>query len=202
MNSKLSAQLSKVLVGGLVLYFFYIFITAISIVDRRHIGTDNGTYINSTTDNNPYIEQLAYKLTSNCNSNRCSVQNILDYVTTIPYKINHINANSPQETIQKNFGDCDDKSNLLISLLHELNIESYFVLVPKHIFVIVSLDDVVLKNTTKGLYLDGKKFYILESTAKGSSIGFRFRYSLSDIEMIIEPFENREIEVREIEWGL
>jgi hypothetical protein len=202
MNSKLSAQLSKVLVGGLVLYFFYIFITALSIVDRRHIGTDNGTYINSTTDNNPYIEQLAYKLTSNCNSNRCSVQNILDYVTTIPYKINHINANSPQETIQKNFGDCDDKSNLLISLLHELNIESYFVLVPKHIFVIVSLDDVVLNNTTKGLYLDGKKFYILESTAKGSSIGFRFRYSLSDIEMIIEPFENREIEVREIEWGL
>ena len=201
MNSKLSAQLSKVLVGGLVLYFLYIFITALSIVDRRHIGTEKGTYINSTTDNNPYIEQLAHTLTSNCKSDICRVQNILDYVTTIPYKINHINANSPQETIQKNFGDCDDKSNLLISLLHELNIESYFVLVPKHIFVIVALDDSSLRDI-KGLYLDGKKFYILESTAKGSSIGFPFRYEISDIEMIIEPFENREVEVNRIKWRL
>ncbi len=206
MNTKLSAQLSKLLVGGLVLYFIYIFITALSIVDRRHIGTKNGTYINSTTDNNPYIAQLADRLTSNCKSDTCRVQYILDYVTTIPYKINHINANSPQETIQKNFGDCDDKSNLLISLLHELNIESYFVLVPKHIFVIVALDDGSFNNNflgdIKGLYLNGKKFYILESTAKGSSIGFPFRYKISDIEMIMEPFENREVEVNRVEWRL
>ncbi len=201
MNTKLSKQLSKVLVWGLALYFLYIFITALSIVDRRYIGTENGNYINSTTDNNPYIEELAHRLTSNCNSYICRVQNILDYVTTIPYKINHINANSPQETIQKNFGDCDDKSNLLISLLHELNIESYFVLVPKHIFVIVALDDSSFGDI-KGLYLDGKKFYILESTAKGSLIGFPLRYKISDIEMIIEPFENREVEVNRVEWRL
>ena len=202
MNPKLSTQLSQVLIGGLVLYFIYIFITALSIVDRRHIGTEDGTYINSTTENDPGIQKLAYELTSNCNNNFCRVQNILDYVTTIPYKINHINANSPQETIQKNFGDCDDKSNLLISLLHELNLESYFVLVPKHIFVIVALDEVYFNHATKGLYLDGKKFYILESTAKSSPIGFPFRYKISEIEMIIEPFENRKIDVDSIEWRL
>ncbi|MCK5855101.1 MAG: hypothetical protein KAG56_07760 [Sulfurovaceae bacterium] len=200
MNTKLSTLLSQLLIGGLVLYFLYIFITALSIVDRRHIGTEDGTYINSTTDNDPYIEKLAHDLTSNCQNDLCRVQNILDYVTNIPYKINHINANSPQETIQKNFGDCDDKSNLLISLLHELNLESYFVLVPKHIFVIVALDEVHLNHFTKGLYLDGKKFYILESTAKGSSIGFPFRYQISDIHEIIEPFENRKIDVETIEW--
>ena len=199
MNSKLSTYLSKTLVGGLALYFLYIFITALSIVDRRHIGTEDGTYINSTTDNDPYIEKLADNLTSNCKNKVCQVQNILDYVTSIPYKINPINANSPQETIEKNFGDCDDKSNLLISLLHELNFESYFVLVPKHIFVIVALNDEHL-NHLKGLYLNGKKFYILESTAKGSSIGFPFRYKISDINEIIEPFSNRKIDIETIEW--
>ncbi|HIM94857.1 MAG TPA: transglutaminase domain-containing protein [Campylobacterales bacterium] len=202
MNSKLSKQLLNLFIGSLVLYFLYIFITALFIVDRRHMGTDNGTYINSTTDNDPYIKKLAYELTFSCNNNLCRVQNLLDYVTNIPYKINHINANSPQETIQKNFGDCDDKSNLLISMLHELNIESYFVLVPKHIFVIVALDDIDITHFTKGLYLDDKKFYILESTAKGSSIGFPFKYKISDIEMIIEPFENREIDFKKIEWKL
>ncbi len=199
MNSELSTYLSKILVGGLALYFLYIFITALFIVDRRHIGTEDGTYINSTTDNDPYIEKLAHDLTSNCENEVCQVQNILDYVTSIPYKINPINANSPQETIEKNFGDCDDKSNLLISLLHELKLESYFVLVPKHIFVIVALDDMNL-NDLKGLYINGKKFYILESTAKGSSIGFPFRYKISDIHEIIEPFSNRKIDIETIEW--
>jgi len=201
MSSKLSRQLSQVLVGGLVLYFLYIFISALSIVDRRHIGTEDGTYINSTTDS-PYLKKLSYDLTHNCNSDLCRVQNLLDYVTEIPYKINRFNANSPQETIQKNFGDCDDKSNLLISLLHELNFESYFVLVPKHIFVIVALDDVHIKHLKKGLYLNGRKFYILESTAKGSSIGFPFRYKISEIHAIIEPFENRKVDIESIEWRL
>lgn len=201
MNAKLSTQLSKVLVGGLVLYFLYIFITALSIVDRRHIGTEDGTYINSTTDS-PYIQKLASELTHGCSSDLCRVQNILNYVTLIPYKINPVNADSPKETIERNFGDCDDKSNLLISLLHTLKLESYFVLVPRHIFVIVALNDIDLTHLKKGLYLDGKKFYILESTATGSSVGFPFRYKISDIHGIIEPFENREVDVKKIEWRL
>jgi transglutaminase-like putative cysteine protease len=123
-------------------------------------------------------------------------------VTNIPYKINNFNANSPQETIQQNFGDCDDKSNLLISLLHELNLESYFVLVPHHIFVIVHLDDINLNNYVKGLYLNGKKYYILESTAKGSNIGFPLHYRISEIDAIIEPFDNHKLDINKLEWKL
>ncbi|MCH9740331.1 MAG: hypothetical protein K0U38_05775, partial [Epsilonproteobacteria bacterium] len=173
----------------------------IGVINRRHISTENGIYINSTTQS-PYIEELAQTLTENCNSDLCKVQNILDYVTHIPYKINNFQANSPQETIQKNFGDCDDKSNLLISLLHELNLESYFVLVPKHIFVIVALDEVHLQHFAKGLYINGKKYYILESTAKNSPIGFPLKYKLSEIHAIIEPFSNEKLEIETIEWKL
>ncbi|NEW61346.1 transglutaminase domain-containing protein [Sulfurovum sp. bin170] len=201
MQSKLSTILSKVIIGSFGLYFLYIFISALFIVDRRHIGTEDGTYINSTTDD-PYIKKLAHDLTQKCSSNLCKVQNILNYVTHIPYKINYFSANSPQETIQKNFGDCDDKSNLLISLLHELDIESYFVLVPKHIFVIVALDEVHLNRFVEGLYINGRKYYILESTAKGSAIGFPLNYKLSEISNIIEPFENRKLDIGELEWRL
>ena len=98
------------------------------------------------------------------------------------------------------YGDCDDKSNLLISLLHALDIEAYFVLVPKHIFVIVALDDVRLRGLRKALWIDETPYYILETTAPNSPIGFPFHYKLKDIEMILDPFENRELEVKSIEW--
>lgn len=196
MTSKLSHTLSKIVLGSLALYFIYLFTQVIDVVNRRHIGTGDGTYVNSTTTN-AQLEVLALKLTSNCINDRCRVQNLLDYVTSIPYVINDYTAHSPQDTIQQNFGDCDDKSNLLISLLHTLNIESYFVLVPKHIFVIVSLKKLPNK---KALYLNHKPYYILESTAENSPIGFPLTYELNEISAIIEPFENKKLDISTIEY--
>ena len=100
----------------------------------------------------------------------------------------------------QNFGDCDDKSNLLISLLHALNIEAYFVLVPKHIFIIVPIVDDRLEQA-KGLWIDGRKYYILESTAKNSQVGFPLKYKLDEIDAIIEPFSNEEMEWVDLKYG-
>jgi hypothetical protein len=196
MTSKLSHTLSKVVLGCLSLYFIYIISNVLSVVNKRHIGTTDGTYVNNTRQNSN-LHTLAQKLSQNCQDEKCQVQNILDYVTNIPYKVNNFTAHSPQQTIQKNFGDCDDKSNLLISLLHELNIESYFVLVPEHIFVIVSIPQLEHK---KALYINKKPYYILESTAKNSGIGFPLRYHFNEIHAIVEPFENRKIEIDTIEY--
>jgi len=201
MHSRFAQTFSKVILGILAIYFLYLFSKAINIINRRHISTDDGVYINSTTSS-PYIQKLSTDLTKHCNNNLCRVQTVLDYITNIPYKINDFQAHSPQDTIQKNFGDCDDKSNLLISLLHELKIKSYFVLVPKHIFVVVALDEVHLNHFRKGLYINGKKFYILESTSKNSPIGFPLQYKLDEIKTIIEPFENRKIDISQLEWKL
>ena len=191
MSSKFSYTLSKVIMGIAALYFLYLFIHGIDIVNRRHMGTSEGTYINNTRSNQK-LKILSYKLTENCSSEECRVQNILDYVTNIPYVVNSFNAHRPSDTIENNFGDCDDKSNLLISLLHELSIEAYFVLVPKHIFVIVPLKDIRSK---KALYLNGRAYYILESTVKNSKIGFPLTYELSDITTIFEPFENKKLNI-------
>ncbi len=201
MNPKFAQTFSKIVLGISALAFVYIFVKDIGIINRRHISTGDGVYINSTSDS-PYIEKLAHELTRHCKNDLCRVQTILNYITNIPYKINNFQAHSPQKTIQMNFGDCDDKSNLLISLLHELNIESYFVLVPKHIFVIVALDEVHLQHFKKGLYINGKKFYILESTAKNSTVGFPLQYKLSEIKAIIEPFENKKVDIHKLEWKL
>ncbi|MCG3720287.1 hypothetical protein L5F50_13895, partial [Aliarcobacter butzleri] len=105
---------------------------------------------------------------------------------------------SPKQVVEQNFGDCDDKSNLLISLLKVLGYEVYFVLVPEHIFVIINLDN--LNISKKALYVNDKKFYILETTATLSKIGFPLKYKLSDIEAVIDPFKNKKILINNLEY--
>ena len=196
MTSKLSHTLSKLILGGFAIYFIFLLLNTLLISKRRHISTPDGIYINNIQESKK-LYQLAHILTKHCHTKECKIQSILDYVTNIPYKINHFKAHSPQQTIQKNFGDCDDKSNLLVSLLHEIDIKSYFVLVPKHIFVIVPLTKIKNK---KALYINGKPYYILETTAQNSPIGFPLHYSLNDIKAIVEPFENRKIYIETIEY--
>jgi transglutaminase-like putative cysteine protease len=196
MSSKFSHTLSKVVLGSLALYFLYLFTQVIDVVNRRHTGTSEGTYVNNTRST-AQLQELSLKLTTNCSTDTCRVQNILDYVTNIPYVINNFTAHLPKDTIEKNFGDCDDKSNLLISLLHQLNIESYFVLVPKHIFVIVPLKNIPYK---KALYLNDRPYYILESTAKDSKIGYPLTYQLNEISTIFEPFENRKLNIDTLKY--
>jgi len=178
--------------------FVYGTYKAIQIVNKTQIGTREGTYTSYVTTSKE-IQQKAHNLTKNCEDELCMVQSLLDFATNIPYKTNRFQQKSAQKTIQENFGDCDDKSNLLISMLHALKIEAYFVLVPKHIFVIVPLKDKRLLGK-KGLWVNGRKYYILESTAKDSKIGFPLHYRLKDIDVIIEPFGNEKLNIEKIEY--
>jgi len=196
MHSKFSTYFSLLILSIAFIIFIYGTYKAILIVNKTQISTSRGIYTNRVTSSQE-IREKALALTKTCQNESCQVQTVLDYVTLIPYKINHFKAHSPQRTIQNNFGDCDDKSNLLISMLHALGKEAYFVLVPKHIFVIVAVSDKTLSKN-KGIWVNGKKYFILESTSKGSLIGFPLQYKFSDIEAIVDPFTNRKLTYRKL----
>jgi len=198
MKHEITKNFSLLIITIGFIAFIYISVKAFSIVQKTQISTSDGIYINHVTTSEE-IKEKAFKLTKKCQSELCEVQSILDYVTHIPYKTNHFQAHSPQRTIQLDFGDCDDKSNLLISMLHTLDKEAYFVLVPKHIFVIAPVEDKRL-GETKGLWIDGKKYFILESTAKGSAVGFPLHYKLDEINVIVEPFTNDKYTFKQIAW--
>lgn len=198
-DNKLINRISLVFIIGFIAYLSYIFIPTFFFVKDHHIGLDDSKYIHKVTTK-PYIKDLANTLTKNCTTKLCEVQSILHYVTNIEYKINNWITMSPKKTIEVGHGDCDDKSNLLISLLKTKGFDdTYFVLVPKHIFVIIALEDKRLEHI-KGLYINGKKYYILESTAKNSLVGFPLKYKLEEIEAVIEPFENEKIKLRNIQF--
>ena len=181
-----------------ITYVIYIIISSFFIVKNQFIDIDDATYVNQVRTDD-YTIKLADYLTKDCNKNKvCEVQAMLDFTTAIPYKINESIARSAKQVVDQNFGDCDDKSNLLISMLKVKDYEAYFVLVPKHIFVIVNMEQ-KLENK-KALYINGKRFYILESTAQNSKIAFPFKYSFEEIEAIIDPFVNKKLVVEKLEY--
>jgi len=166
-------------------------------VDKKFIDIEGGTYINQVRTDK-FTKELSNKVTLNCTSSICEVQKMLDYVTAIPYKINHSVARSGKNVIKNNYGDCDDKSNLLISMLNAQGYESYFVFVPEHVFIVVNMKQKLTNK--KALYLNNKPFYILETTAKYSRVGFDFKYQFEDVKAVIDPFENEKVTITKLAY--
>ena len=197
-NNKFLKYSSFLLSLAFIIYIIYMIFTSFNIVKNQFIDINGLTYVNQVRRDD-YTLKLANYLIKDCNKNElCQVQKMLDFVTRIPYKVNEGIAKSSKQVVTQNYGDCDDKSNLLISMLKVKGYEAYFVLVPKHIFVIVNLKSKLLNK--KALYVNGKRFYKLESTATNSKIGFPLKYTFDEIEAIIDPFENKQLVVDEMEY--
>ena len=193
-----SFLLSLIFIG----YLIYMIVSSFFIVKKQFIDIGDATYVNQVRTDD-YTQRLANHLTKDCpnnymNNEICEVQSMLDFVTKIPYKINESVARSSKQVVKQNYGDCDDKSNLLISMLKMKGYEAYFILVPKHIFVIVNLKTKLTNK--KALYIDGKRFYKLESTATLSKIGFPLKYTFDEIEAIIDPFKNKQLVYDALEY--
>lgn len=197
-NNRFLKYLSFGISSLFIVYVIYLIFSSFFIVKNQFIDIGDATYVNQVRTDD-YTINLANHLTKNCSGNRvCEVQSMLDFVTAIPYKINESIARSAKQVVTQNFGDCDDKSNLLISLLKVKGYEAYFVLVPKHIFVVVNMQNIKLN--TKALYINDKPFYILESTATASKIGFPLKYRFDEIDAIVDPFVNKRLVVRSLDY--
>lgn len=197
-NNRFLKYLSFGISSLFIVYVIYLIFSSFFIVKNQFIDIGDATYVNQVRTDD-YTIRLANHLTKNCSGNRvCEVQSMLDFVTAIPYKINESIARSAKQVVTQNFGDCDDKSNLLISLLKVKGYEAYFVLVPKHIFVVVNMQNIKLN--TKALYINDKPFYILESTATASKIVFPLKYKFDEIDAIVDPFLNKKLVVRSLDY--
>ena len=198
-NNRFLKYFSFLISAIFIIYVIYLIVSSFFIVKNQFIDIGDATYVNQVRKDD-YTKKLALYLTKDCQNDKlCEVQSMLDFVTAIPYKINESVARSPKNVVEQNFGDCDDKSNLLISLLKVSGYEKiYFVLVPEHIFVIINFEDIKLNK--KALYVNDKPFYILESTAQNSKIGFPLKYKLDEISAIVDPFVNKKLVINKLEY--
>jgi len=178
-----------IMIPGFIYIMYTNLVMASKQVNIQRAMADNSYYYISV-EITPEINALAKELKT--------VQACLDYVTNIPYKVHNYHARNPLKTIERNYGDCDDKSNLLSSLLSALGYQNYIVLVPEHAFVIVNLKEMLADK--KALHFNDTRFYILESTAKNSSVGFEFQYHEDQIEAIVDPLAKKVLQTDTISY--
>lgn len=101
-------------------------------------------YMNKVEKHDPYIRSLAIDLTKECSGagfpNECAVEKLYSYVQGDMRYIGDPIADElilePFQTINSGGGDCEDLSILLVSLLNNIGIKSYLVLVPNHMYAL------------------------------------------------------------------
>lgn len=134
---------------------------------------------------NPQIAQQARKAVHNrgCNASdqHCKVQAILDLVSAIDYQLIPRNdpgtiRQNPDDMFKNGSGNCVDKTVMTIKMLKVLNIKSFAVMVPQHIFPIVYIKTPLSEQGgrygDKTFTIQGKTYYHLEPTAKGAYVGY------------------------------
>ena len=66
------------------------------------------------------------------------------------------------------------------------------------IIFLINLEDINLNK--KALYVNNKRYYILETTATNSKIAFPLKYKIEEIEAVIDPFKNKKLVIEKLEY--
>jgi hypothetical protein len=89
-----------------------------------------------TDDTNDELKETAQELSAHCKTDTEKIQAVYDYVANLRYVAIEIGANAfrphtATSVLAKQYGDCKDKANLIVSLLREMNIPANLVLVAR-----------------------------------------------------------------------
>ncbi|MDP3465350.1 MAG: hypothetical protein Q8R86_06225 [Sulfuricurvum sp.] len=164
------------------------------------IGNRNAIYSVTQNDEIKKIEEIIIR---GCKGKEmCEIDKTFEYVTNKPYMLSDHDRN-PNEVINLDGGDCDEKSFLFASMLKERNHKCVIIFTKKHAFVAVYLKDRSnLYPHTASLEIDGKYYFYAETTAKGSHIGWFNGVEPKDFKGIYDVNEEKEIAMNEVALNL
>lgn len=117
------------------------------------------------------VKEKTDAITTQCEKNDCKAIAIHDYVKNINYTYQNETNKRPTEVI-KYGGDCDEKSQLMASMLKAINVKSILIYTNNHAFIAVEIENE--KNLIKPyakIEIEGKNYYYAETTDKNSYIG-------------------------------
>lgn len=170
--------------------------------EKRRIKIGDTSAIYNVTQNNE-IKKIEEIIIRDCKGKEtCEIDKTFEYITNKPYVISDHDRN-PNEVINLDGGDCDEKSFLFASMLKERNHKCVIVFTKDHAFVAVYLKD--RSNVyphTASLEINNKYYFYAETTAKGSHIGWFNGVEPKDFKGIYDVNEDREIAINEVKLNL
>ncbi|MEW5832898.1 MAG: transglutaminase domain-containing protein [Campylobacterota bacterium] len=136
----------------------------------KHISVGKGFATNFINVSDA-VKEKTNSITMQCEKNDCKAKAIHDYVKKINYTYQNEINKRPTEVI-KYGGDCDEKSQLMASMLKAINVKSVLIYTNDHAFIAVEMENE--KNLMKPyakLEIEGKNYYYAETTDKNAYIG-------------------------------
>lgn len=167
----------------------------------RQVG--NG-FIQYNVTQNDEIKKITELVTRYCNGKEgCEIEQIFKYVADKPYVVGSSEVKTPNQVINTDGGDCDEKTYLFASMLKEKGHKCVIVYVKDHAFAAVEVKDKsYLYSKTASLNIHGKYYFYAETTAKGSYIGWFNQWEPKDFQSVYDVNENKEITLNEVSLNL
>lgn len=163
----------------------------------RQVGND---FVQYNVTQNDEIKRVTEIVTRYCNGKEgCEIEQIFKYVTDKPYVTGTSNVKTPNQVINSDGGDCDEKTYLFASMLKEKGHKCVIIYVKDHAFAAVAVKDIAyLYPQSASLNIHGKYYFYAETTAKGSHIGWFNEWNPKDFKSVYDVNENREIALNEV----
>lgn len=158
----------------------------------------NQKFIKYDIKENGEFKIIANMLKAGCKDDLCEIKKDFEYVTKIPYMITD-KAKKPEEVINMNGGDCDEKSFLFASLLIEQKHNCIIIFTKDHAFMAVNVkNENDLKKPNAYIEIEQKKYFYAETTAEGSYIGWYNNIHPKEFEGIYDINNRKEVNLNKI----
>lgn len=207
-NKRLVYRIGLYGLAGLIAYGLYSRANVIPETEQEYCQKNgmvkiHGKFFKYDVYEHGEMKPIVDMLTKECNGNEmCDINRMYQYVIKMPYKESSINR-TPSDVINQNGGDCDEKSFLLATLLLQKKYPCVLITTKDHAFLAIYLkNDSEIKSPASYLLIDGKKYYIAETTAMDGYIGQYNNVNIEDVEAVFDMVTKQELVFEKIGFHL
>ena len=110
-------------------------ITGQAVYEKDEIVLNSEQYIDMIVHDDIELKALARHLTKQCDTDTCRLFVVYRYVVNFDYAEDiGEDVQSAEETLELKTGDCEDLTIVLMSLLENIGVKTYFVLAENHVY--------------------------------------------------------------------
>lgn len=138
------------------------------------------------------ILPITKALDMNCQNDFCKIQKYYDYVKQIPYeKGTQGKDKNAIEVMEEWKGDCDERSDLLASMMLANGYKTLLLYTKNHTFTALNIPNYESNENRSYVQYEGRKYYIAETTDPNGQIGGYNSEVMHSLKFIYDVEEKR-----------
>jgi len=152
---------------------------------------------------NEEIKMIRTALEENCRDDQCRIESYFNYIKKMPYeKGEHNKDKNSIDVLIAGKGDCDERSDLLASMMLQRNYKCILIYTNDHTFAGVNIPNYKSDKRKTHIEYNHKKYYYAETTDENATIGGFNRIGKKEIRYAYNTNEKKEIPLNQITFNL